>query len=96
MVKMKKALLVLIFILYAINDIPAQSRQRTLLDFDWKFILADSVQAERPDFDDSRWRTLDLPHDWSIEYPYDEHAPTGGSGGYVRSGTGWYRKHLTL
>ena len=85
-----------IFAMFAANNIIAQSRQRTLLDADWKFIHADSVQAEQPDFDDSQWRTLDLPHDWSIEYPYDEDAPTGGSSGYVQSGIGWYRKHLTF
>ena len=34
---------------------------------DWKFILADSSAMSLPDYDDSRWRQLDLPHDWSIE-----------------------------
>jgi len=81
---------------FTTNTILAQSRQRILLDPDWKFVHGDSVQAEHPNFDDSHWRALDLPHDWSIEYPYDEHAPTGGSGGYVKSGIGWYRKHLTF
>jgi len=93
---MKKVVLILIFVLFATNNIFAQSRQRTLLDVGWKFLHNDSVQAEHPDYDDSHWRTLNLPHDWSIEYPYDEHAPTGGSGGYVKSGIGWYRKHLTF
>ena len=93
---MKIVIIILIFALFAANTIMAQSRQRTLLDADWKFIHADSVHAEHPDFDDSHWRILDLPHDWSIEYPYDEHAPTGFSGGYVESGIGWYRKHLNF
>jgi beta-galactosidase len=74
----------------------AQNRQRTLIDFNWKFILDDSLNAEQPDFDDSNWRDLDLPHNWSIEGPYDENAVTGGSGGFLPTGIGWYRKHLTL
>lgn len=36
-------------------------------DTNWRFIRADAPGAERPDFDDSSWRTLDVPHDWSIE-----------------------------
>ena len=36
-------------------------------DTDWRFFLGDAPQAQRPEFDDSGWRKLDLPHDWSIE-----------------------------
>jgi beta-galactosidase len=93
---MTKLVFILIFALIVTNNIIAQTRQHTLLDFDWKFIHSDSVQAEHTDYDDSHWRTLNLPHDWSIEYPYDEHATTGGSGGYVQSGIGWYRKHVNF
>src|SRR5579875_2513708 len=39
-------------------------------------------------------RTLALPHDWSIEGPFDEHEPTGGPGGYLPTGIGWYRKRF--
>ncbi len=93
---MKKPILALIVAFFAINSTIAQPRQRILLDHDWKFIHTGSVQAEHSDVDDSQWRTLDLPHDWSIEYPYDQHAPAGGSGGYVETGIAWYRKHLTI
>lgn len=37
------------------------------LDSDWRFLRADVPGAERPEFDDSGWRILDVPHDWSIE-----------------------------
>jgi hypothetical protein len=37
---------------------------------DWKFYKGDPKEASSPGFDDSRWRTLDLPHDWSVEGPY--------------------------
>jgi beta-galactosidase len=74
----------------------AQNRQCISIDFNWKFMLDDSLTAEQADFDDRNWRDLDLPHDWSIEGPYDKNAVTGGSGGFLPTGIGWYRKHLTL
>lgn len=36
-------------------------------DLDWRFFRGEAPGAENPDFDDSQWRELDLPHDWSIE-----------------------------
>lgn len=76
----------------------AQRGARVTLSFDndWRFLKADATGAERPDFDDASWRRLDVPHDWSIEGPFDEQNPTGGAGGFLPAGTGWYRKHFTL
>lgn len=45
---------------------------------------------------DASWRTLNLPHDWSVELPFDSTSPTGNGGGALRGGTGWYRKTFTL
>ncbi len=46
-------------------------------DANWRFLRADAAGAERPEFDDSQWRTLDVPHDWSIEDlpPIDSSVP---------------------
>ncbi len=71
-------------------------RQHLLMDYDWKFIQEDVKGAERPDLDDSKWRTLNLPHDWSIEHAFNKDAATGGAGGYLPTGIGWYRKHFVL
>ena len=38
-----------------------------LFNADWRFNLADDSTAFKPDYDDSRWRQLVLPHDWSVE-----------------------------
>lgn len=38
------------------------------------------------------YRPVKLPHDWSLEYPFDEKAASCGSGGYVETGIGWYKK----
>ena len=93
---MKKVRFILFISLLTVAYMPVQSREHLRFDAQWKFIHADTIQAENPDFDDSKWRVLDLPHDWSIEYPYDRNAPAGGNGGFVETGTGWYRKHLTV
>ena len=74
----------------------ATVRQHQSFDFGWRFHAGDAAAAEQPGADDPGWRPVDLPHDWSIEGPYDEHAATGGSGGYLPTGVGWYRKTFTL
>jgi beta-galactosidase len=73
-----------------------QPRQRLLMDFGWKFIPGDSPGAEAVAFDDSPWHILNLPHDWSIEGPYSETNSSGGGGGYLLTGVGWYRKEFTM
>jgi beta-galactosidase len=70
------------------------TRQHILFDKNWKFIQSDAKGAEKIDFDDSKWRTLNLPHDWSIEGEFKEDAITKGPGGYLPTGIGWYRKHF--
>lgn len=61
-------------------------------DFDWKFALNEQPGAEQPGFNDSDWRLLDVPHDFSIEQPFDSTHASGPGGGYACSGIGWYRK----
>jgi beta-galactosidase len=87
-------------------DTPVGKQNRTF-DLGWKFIREDVPGAEKPDFNDSRWRDVDLPHDWSIEDlpgpdnvgqigPFSKTSPGGTSTGYVVGGTGWYRKTFTI
>ena len=59
------------------GDLP---RMRPTMDFGWRFLLGDPPSAQRADFDDSAWRPVDLPHDWSIFGSFDETAPAGGGG----------------
>jgi len=61
----------------------------------WRFHLGDIDNAYAPDFDDSQWRTLDLPHDWSIEGVPALDNPSGNDGGYFPTGIAWYRKTFT-
>ena len=64
-------------------------RLRLLMDFNWKFSLTDTIGADQPSFNDSKWRMLNLPHDWSIENEFIQNVPTGGGGGYLPTGVGW-------
>jgi beta-galactosidase len=75
----------------------SQAARNTIsFDADWRFLKGDAQGAERPEFDDASWRKLDVPHDWSIEGPFDKDNPTGGAGGFLPAGVGWYRKHFIL
>jgi beta-galactosidase len=98
---MKKILIILILFLILMPSTSArpgvpETRQRVLMDYNWKFIQSDIKEAEKPDFDDTKWRTLNLPHDWSIEGEFKEDAITKGPGGYLPTGIGWYRKRFNL
>ncbi len=61
-----------------------------LFNFGWRFHLGDVKEAQAVDYDDASWRTLDLPHDFQMEQPWDESA--GGARGFKAMETGWYRK----
>ncbi|MBZ5498146.1 MAG: DUF4982 domain-containing protein [Acidobacteriia bacterium] len=69
---------------------------RLSIPFDqgWKFHLGDAPGAAEPTFDDHNWRVLDLPHDWSIELPFDAKLASGT--GFLPGGIGWYRKAFRL
>jgi beta-galactosidase len=87
------------FLLRAEKALAAESpaaRTRESFDFGWRFIKGDAPGAQRPDFPDSGWRPVDLPHDWSIEGPFLQDAPSSGPGGYLPAGIGWYRKRFRL
>jgi beta-galactosidase len=62
---------------------------------DWLFILDSTVDASARDFDDSSWEEVDLPHDWSVSFPFDS---VNGEGctAYLPGGLGWYRKHFEI
>ncbi len=81
-------------------ELHAQTGTRTVRLFTkgWKFYLGDATSSlvVAPAYNDSNWRSLNLPHDWSIEQQFDKNSPTGTGGGALRGGLGWYRKTFTL
>jgi len=80
------------------SRVQAQTIQNRSIAFDmgWRFSRDSVVNAEQPTFNDSKWRGLDLPHDWSIEGAVNPKNPTGGGGGYFPAGIGWYRKTFDI
>ena len=91
---MTKKLVSLLMLLLAVGTTTA--RERISFDRDWLFVLADSLQMSKSDYDDSHWRRLNVPHDWAVEGDFSAGNPSGASGGALPGGTGWYRKHFTV
>jgi hypothetical protein len=85
----------LIFLLCCATVLPAQQTRQTILFNDgWKFYKGDISNANQPAFNDAGWREVDLPHDWSIEGPFDEQWASATA--YLPAGIGWYRKTFEL
>lgn len=84
-----------IFTLIACNQ--ESETPRIIEDFNenWKFNLGEYPQAYEIDFNDETWRTLNVPHDWSIETGYTQEN-SAASTGFVQGGIGWYRKIFKL
>ncbi len=91
---MKRSSILMLLLLLSLS-IGAQTskenpRQSQLFNFDWKFQAGEQPNAQTAQYDDSNWRTLDLPHDFQMEQPWDKAG--GGGRGYKTDGAGWYRK----
>jgi len=92
-----------------ITSMSAQDNHRTqTFDEGWRFLKDNPTGAENPAFDDSEWRMIDLPHDWSIEDlpagqaeesvigPFTKASIGKMGSGYTVGGTAWYRKTFTV
>ena len=66
------------------------------INFDWKFAKGEQEAAIDPDFDDSDWEGVDLPHDWAISGPFGPLKSRGNTGKLPWKGEGWYRKSFDL
>lgn len=71
---------------------------RIIEDFNknWNFKLGDHPDAIQANFSTADWRTLQLPHDWSIEGAFDKDSKTKQAQGFLPAGKGWYRKTFTV
>ncbi len=99
----KNTMLFLLFILVSFAVSGQTSFKRSnLFDTGWRFHRGGAQVAETPSFNDSEWRKIDLPHDWSIEdlpgsnSPFSVDAISQVSGGFTTGGTGWYRKTFKI
>lgn len=75
---------------------PSKVRKTELFTKGWLFHLGDVLNGQAPELDDTLWRKVVLPHDWSIEGEFsNDHPATPGSGA-LPGGIGWYRKTFTI
>jgi beta-galactosidase len=77
-------------------SVTGQPVGRSIQNFNlnWKFYRGDVAGGQETDLDDSDWRILNLPHDWSIEGPFSRE--NASCTGYLPGGIGWYRKTFTI
>lgn len=93
---LRRNLVLLLLMWIGLQTTYAQPRIRQNFNQDWKFYLGDEPAAKSPGFNDTKWRTLTLPHDWSIEGKFDLNNPAKPEGGGLPTGIGWYRKSFSL
>ncbi|MEJ8819854.1 sugar-binding domain-containing protein [Lacibacter sp. H407] len=91
----RNTLLVVTFLLL---NLFSTAQVRSLVDFNngWKFLLGNDSLARNTNYNDEKWRSLNLPHDWSIESNFSSVFPATNQGGALPGGIGWYRKTFTL
>ena len=101
--------LLFLYILLADSTLMAKNNSLRTISFDrsWLFTKDSLFDAEKVGFDDSKWRKVDLPHDWSIEDlpnqttekvvgPFSKSSIGRASIGWTVGGTGWYRKKFVI
>ena len=86
-VKMKQIVALFAALLMAVTTLGANQGivRKQLFDADWQF-----------SGDSTTWRTVNLPHDWSIEGDFDKDVPAGHDGAFLPTGKGWYRKQFKV
>lgn len=96
-------LAVVLFVAWQVGATP----RKTNFDNDWRFFRGAARGAEQPNYNDRTWRTLDLPHDWSVEWlpnqvadsvvgPFSKASAGGIATGQTVGGEGWYRKSFVI
>jgi beta-galactosidase len=102
---MKRLIFIFPIAILVMSNAGAQ-RLHTLFDASWKFHRGNINNGESENLNDKSWRSLDLPHDWSIEDlpnqsdsvigPFSGKSIGATATGYTVGGIGWYRKHFML
>lgn len=86
--------IVLIALLVWTNTVFSQTNREQDFNFDWKFQLQqDTLTPKNIPLNDTDWRDVRLPHDWSVEFSFDE--TKEGCTGYLDGGVGIYQKHFS-
>ena len=88
----------ILFFIAVMQSLLITAQPRQVIDFNtnWKFYLGNDSAAVNPLYNDEKWRTISLPHDWSIEGNFIKNAAATNQGGALPGGIGWYRKTFRL
>ena len=74
----------------AVGAAPRASHQKYNFNSDWKLYVGDAPDAEKPDFDDSGWEKITLPHAWNEDDAFQKDIHD------LSTGIAWYRKRFRL
>ena len=66
----RRSLVIWIVWMSLLPSLYAQVRTEFLLEKNWKFTREDRPEFARPAYDDSRWQSVTVPHDWAIYGPF--------------------------
>ena len=83
-----------VILLLVLSRLGAASPPGADFEFGWRFCRGDFSNAMMPAFDDSSWREVNIPHDWSVEGPFGAEYASGT--GFAPGGIGWYRKRFQV
>ena len=91
---MKKLLIIALSCLTASLHAQVSFGKSEKINDNWKFTLENAPEASSVNIDDSQWRQVDLPHDWSVK---GQLSPSLAScTGFLPGGSGWYRKSILI
>jgi beta-galactosidase len=102
---MKRSIVYILLLFYFSTAFTQQNERTRLFDDNWRFKKDSFAAAAGESFNDSDWRLVQLPHDWSIEDlpnqipdsivgPFSKAAISKHAGGFMVGGTAWYRKQF--
>ncbi|MVN91292.1 sugar-binding domain-containing protein [Mucilaginibacter aquatilis] len=94
MKKHQKLLLLMALALPVTFNVNAQNQNGTLFNDGWKFHKGEIGQTAIAQTNGADWKTVSIPHDWSIEEPFSDEWPSAT--GYLPGGIGWYQKSFTV
>lgn len=89
-------LFLVLLTLTSCQDNKKEARSKSSFNENWKFHLGSIDNGSDTALEDSGWRTLNLPHDWSIEGEFSADNPATPGGGALPGGVGWYRKTFSV
>ncbi len=93
---MKNILCILYFLISCMVFGQKESSKTIKINEDWKFIQKDIPDAEKTDYNDTSWESVNLPHDWSISKSFSKENPSFSRGAWLPAGVSYYRKALDL